>query len=227
MALDLSELEAELSRTRRKVQDWAASRMQLAGERKDQHLALMQDQTEKLNNLQGMRAQLQVATEHTNKRLQSEEQELRRMQDSMASASTAASTTEQQLESVQTQLRRLQEEYRQRIAELEGGQRQKQRQLDRLRQELARFGERFSLQFRHGQDELCLVMTHVDAFEHGKEFCLSVRILNNVYQVTKCEPPVPSLEELITEVNKTNDFAAFVKAVRAGFVQVARASHGL
>ena len=45
MALDLSELEAELNRTRRKVQDWAASRVQLAAERKDQHFALMQDQT--------------------------------------------------------------------------------------------------------------------------------------------------------------------------------------
>ncbi len=30
-------------------------------------------------------------------------------------------------------------------------------------------------------DELCLVLTHVDAFDHGREFCLSVRIDDNTY----------------------------------------------
>ncbi|KXZ52495.1 hypothetical protein GPECTOR_9g539 [Gonium pectorale] len=192
MSLDLAELEAELNRTRRKVQDWAGMRVQMATERKDQHHAMMQDQTDKLNNLHALKAQLQATMEQTKKRLHDEEQELQRTQESMASASAAASTSEKRLETTQTQLRRQQEEYRQRVA-----------------------------------DELCLAMTHVDAYDHDKEFLLSVRIIGEEYKVTKCEPAVRGMEELTAEVNRTNDFAAFVKAVRARFVEIARQSHGL
>ncbi|KAG2451765.1 hypothetical protein HYH02_003544 [Chlamydomonas schloesseri] len=201
--------------------------MQLAAERKDQHLALMQDQTDKLNNLQGLKAQLQVATEQTSKRLRDEEAELARTQEAMASASAAVNSTEKRLEAGQLQLRRQQEEYRQRVAELEAGQRQKQKQLDSLRRATALFGDRFSLKFRHGQDELCLVMTDVDVFEQSREFCISVRITDNVYSVTRCDPMVPGLDELTAEVNRTNDFATFVKSVRKAFVGVAKQARGL
>ena len=35
--------------------------------------------------------------------------------------------------------------------------------------------------------------------------------------VTKCTPPVESLPSLEAELNRTNDFAEFVKAMRAAF----------
>ncbi|KAG2485788.1 hypothetical protein HYH03_015499 [Edaphochlamys debaryana] len=201
--------------------------MLLATERKDQHNGFMRDQTDKLNNLHGLKAQLLAASEETSKRLQKEEQELQRTQEDMAGASAAASTAEKKLDTAQMQLRRQQEEYRQRVTELEEAHRQKQRQLDKLRAAVSLFGSRFSLQFRHGQDELCLVLTNVDAFDTDKEFLLSVRITGDTYQVTRCEPMVPWLEELTAEVNRSNDFAAFVKGVRARFVEAARQARGL
>lgn len=48
MAIDLQELEAELLKTRHLFSDWAASRSQFAGERKDQHVGFLLEQVGKL-----------------------------------------------------------------------------------------------------------------------------------------------------------------------------------
>jgi hypothetical protein len=45
LGVDQKELEAELARTRRKVDAWASSRQQLAADTQNRHFAAMQDQT--------------------------------------------------------------------------------------------------------------------------------------------------------------------------------------
>ncbi|GIL50233.1 hypothetical protein Vafri_6461 [Volvox africanus] len=224
MSIDLNDLEAELVRARRKASDWSALRTQFVLERKDQHAAFLCDQTAKLNSLQSQKTQLQVQAEQTNKRLQHEEEEMKRTEERLVGANTESGVSERRLEASQAQLRKRQEEYRQKVEELENEQKDRQQQLDNLRRQAARFTERFGLHFRsQTPGDFTVVMTHIDPKDHKKEFSVAVRMApNDVYTVTKCDPHVPDLDELVNEVNRTNDFAAFVKAVRSRFVAVAQ-----
>ena len=41
------------------------------------------------------------------------------------------------------------------------------------------------------------------------------------YHVESCEPPVSGMDELVTQLNTNNDFAAFVRAMRKRFKALA------
>ncbi|GLC45493.1 hypothetical protein PLESTM_001741800 [Pleodorina starrii] len=224
MSIDLNDLESELSKSRRKVADWAIARTQAASARKDQHAAFLSDQTDKLSNLKGLQAQLQVTAELTSKRLQNEAEEVKCTEERLVGTNAEVSTSERQLELSQAQLQKRQVDYMRKAEGIERDKRKRQAELDALRKEVDLFGERFGLRFGIGQGYLELVMTHIDARDCDKEFHLAVAVQDGdmAYTVTKCEPPIPDLDELTAKVNETNNFGAFVKAVRSRFVAIAR-----
>ncbi|EFJ44453.1 hypothetical protein VOLCADRAFT_121319, partial [Volvox carteri f. nagariensis] len=221
MSIDIKELQAELVCSRKKVSEWSASRVQFMTELKDLHATLLRDQTEKINNLQGVKAQLQVQAGQISKRLQDEEEEAVRTEERLAGTKAEESTLKRRLEAAQVHLRKRQEVYRQQLEGMESVNKERQQQLDNLRQQSALFGERFGLHFRtRVPGEFTVVMTCIDARDPDKEFCVAVRMaLGDVYTVTKCEPLVPDLDELVDQVNRTNDFGAFVKASSVEFVE--------
>lgn len=65
--IDLKDLEVELSRTKKKVNDWARNRQTVASDRRDLHMWKMQDQADKMRQLQSQQTQLTTAADQVRK----------------------------------------------------------------------------------------------------------------------------------------------------------------
>ena len=58
--------------------------------------------------------------------------------------------------------------------------------------------------------------TLIDPENHSRPFEFAVRVEHNTYRVLRCQPRV-QYDKLLAELNETNAFGTFVKAMRAKF----------
>eukprot|EP00042_Codosiga_hollandica_P031224 m.187711 g.187711 ORF g.187711 m.187711 type:complete len:228 (-) comp53580_c0_seq1:99-782(-) len=81
------------------------------------------------------------------------------------------------------------------------------------------FADRLALQFdRVGETGLRFRFTQIDADQPDREFVFAVTIdKQGLYHVHDVVPSVDGVSELIEQLNATNDFAAFVRAIRRAF----------
>ena len=92
-----------------------------------------------------------------------------------------------------------------------------------LTQGVIAFKNRLGLDFqRIGENQLRLNMTNIDRKNPDRVFSFAVHIdPNDMYQVISCEPPLANIEELVNQVNQTNDFSKFVRQTRKAFCALA------
>jgi len=92
-----------------------------------------------------------------------------------------------------------------------------------LTQGVIAFKNRLGLDFqRIGQDQLKLNMTSIDRSDPDRIFSFAVHIdPNDSYHMILCEPQLKSTDELVNELNHTNDFSKFVRNMRKAFVKFA------
>ena len=90
-----------------------------------------------------------------------------------------------------------------------------------LTQGVISFKNRLGLDFqRIGQDQLKLNMTNIDRSDPDRVFFFAVHIdPNDHYHVIQCEPQLSNTEELVDELNRTNDFSKFVRRMRKSFCE--------
>ncbi len=73
---------------------------------------------------------------------------------------------------------------------------------------------------------LKIAFTLIDPRKYSREFSFCVFVdPTDTYVVNNCEPPIPGdrLSELLQELNRSNNFAAFVHAMRREFKKVLQA----
>ncbi|CAN0037503.1 unnamed protein product [Phaeothamnion confervicola] len=90
------------------------------------------------------------------------------------------------------------------------------------------FFKYLGLEFEHagtgGEDEeafLRLIFTQIDPEDPNRRFAFTVRVdASDAYHVANAAPPVPEevVAPLLAELNATNDFSGFVRAMRRFFV---------
>lgn len=61
------------------------------------------------------------------------------------------------------------------------------------------------------------VFTHVDGHHWSREHAVVVNVSHKEYQVTECQPELPSMPLMVIKLNGTRDFFGFLKQVRAAF----------
>lgn len=62
------------------------------------------------------------------------------------------------------------------------------------------------------------MFTQVDAAHPDRRFCFNVRVTDTeAYEVDAVDPPVPGVDALVRELNRGNDFSAFVQRMRRIF----------
>nr|ODN89080.1 hypothetical protein L203_02491 [Cryptococcus depauperatus CBS 7841] len=71
------------------------------------------------------------------------------------------------------------------------------------------------------QDQLLMRFTLVDPEEPAREFSIILDVSKHDYRIPSCDPPIPSLPELLRQLNSDRDISAFVKKgkynLRRGF----------
>jgi kinetochore protein Spc25 len=100
--------------------------------------------------------------------------------------------------------------------------------LDALRGASAMYAERLGLRFEYGEAErLRLVFKYVDARAPEREFTFAVRLRGTAYEVMECAPMLASIDALLAECNRSNDFGKFVRDARKAFVELANGDDGV
>eukprot|EP00696_Hemimastix_kukwesjijk_P012727 gnl/Hemi2/2600_TR926_c0_g1_i1.p1 gnl/Hemi2/2600_TR926_c0_g1~~gnl/Hemi2/2600_TR926_c0_g1_i1.p1 ORF type:complete len:247 (-),score=91.87 gnl/Hemi2/2600_TR926_c0_g1_i1:198-938(-) len=98
------------------------------------------------------------------------------------------------------------------------GETKKRYKTHEMSQAVNLYKERLGLELkRTGDGKLSFVFTKVDRSNPSREFLITVLISNDRYEVVSCTPTVPGLDDLLAELNATNNFAGFIHRVRAAF----------
>jgi chromosome segregation ATPase len=110
-------------------------------------------------------------------------------------------------------------------AEVEKHVRENDRTNSDLTQGVIAFKTRLGLDFeRIGQDQLKLNLTRIDPSDPERVFAFAVHIdPNDKYHVILCDPPLNNTDELVDELNMSNDFSLFVRRMRRSFRALAAA----
>jgi len=88
------------------------------------------------------------------------------------------------------------------------------------------FKERLGLAFKKVDEEnLQFVFKYIDPNEEDKPFVFTVAITNeNKYTVKNCMPEVEGLQEMVHQLNTTNNFSKFVISMRRKFKDLVKTS---
>ena len=72
-----------------------------------------------------------------------------------------------------------------------------------------------------------MVFKYVDARAPEREFTFAVRLRGTAYEVMECAPMLASIDALLAECNRSNDFGKFVRDARKAFVELANGDDGV
>ena len=95
-----------------------------------------------------------------------------------------------------------------------------QKTVSGVRTALQMYQQRLGLSFEHNslQGTVDMVFTMIDSEQPQREFKLAVAVLSDDrYGVRSCDPTLPNIQALVDDLNVTNSFANFVRAVREAF----------
>ena len=81
------------------------------------------------------------------------------------------------------------------------------------------FKKRLGLDFqRLGANRLQLNFTNIDPNSHSRVFSFSIHVDEaDKYNIISCSPAVEGTEQLLSALNASNDFSAFVRGMRVKF----------
>jgi hypothetical protein len=91
----------------------------------------------------------------------------------------------------------------------------------KLSENLRMYEKRLGLSMKKLNDDTLWVAFHFLNPENIGEFSLTLRIENKIYCVVKCTPFIEELENLVQNLNTSNDFSGFLKSLRQAFKRVA------
>lgn len=91
----------------------------------------------------------------------------------------------------------------------------------KLSENLRLYEKRLGLSMKKLNDDTLWVAFHFLNRENVGEFSVTIRIENKTYNVLKCTPNITKLNDLLSDLNATNDFSTFIKSLRAAFKEVA------
>ena len=91
----------------------------------------------------------------------------------------------------------------------------------KLSENLRLYEKRLGLSMKKLNDDTLWVAFQFLNRENVGEFSVTIRIENKFYYVLKCTPKISFIDELLLELNTSNDFSAFIKSLRRAFKEVA------
>eukprot|EP00794_Sanderia_malayensis_P003168 gene3168-3638_t len=81
------------------------------------------------------------------------------------------------------------------------------------------FKQRLGLHFQNikGEEQIKVILTNIDVCDSDKQFSFNTKVIESRYQITGCDPCITELDELVQELNMTNNFSKFVIKMRHAF----------
>mmetsp|Transcript_48850 Transcript_48850/g.104278 ORF Transcript_48850/g.104278 Transcript_48850/m.104278 type:complete len:233 (-) Transcript_48850:403-1101(-) len=213
------QLRAEMDEAHKAVTRWTTEQMEAIDCTVLREQQTLETAKENLQQSEEACAVAVSADETIARRLREEEskiEELRKELDRLQSQ-------ESLLPAEQQRLCKALEQQRQLLAQHEVAYQQSQQQKDAKLAELDKgcstYQRLLALEFeRMGEERLRLIFTNVDERAPSRAFSFQVFVDGaDQYHINQCEPRLEKLPELTHALNQSNDFSAFVRAMRREF----------
>lgn len=217
--IDLDTLQGELDSARGQVEMWCARRELSMKEQVAAHKTNMMESEEQYVKLVEKEKDLAASAEELARRKEYEQAELDALREEAAQAKELSEGLPQQLQMLREQVKSEQAVLDAADGNLRDEEKVKNQTLEAHLGAAALYRERLGLRFEIGEEEdLRIFFTRVHPDDHDKEFMVAVRVMESGgYELVDCEPEVASLDELLTECNRTDNLSGFVRGARDAF----------
>ena len=214
-----------LEQARARLEAFAGGRAQQLEGAVEAHAAFLSEARGRVTALQKEQADLRVEAARV-------EDELRREKSLVDAVNADICSLREQSRDLPARLHEIREredtirrEVQQLEAEVEKHVSDNDRTNSDLTQGIIAFKTRLGLDFeRIGEDQLKLNLTRIDPSDPERVFAFAVHIdPNDKYHVILCDPPLNNTDELVDELNASNDFSLFVRRMRRSFKALAAA----
>lgn len=91
----------------------------------------------------------------------------------------------------------------------------------KLSENLRLYEKRLGLSMKKLNDDTLWVAFQFLNRENIGEFSVTIKIENKSYYILKCTPKLLKIEDLLLDLNSSNDFSTFIKSLRRAFKEVA------
>ena len=214
-------LSEEVTAVRAEFASWSTRRKQAVDDAAAAAARRIEEDQENLQHQKDELEATEVQEEDVQRRSAETQREVEELQREVLAMQAQGRTLPREAQAAQAQAARAAHANNERARALE----EESTQLDATLADLTERGcalyERYlGLTFvRMGGERLRLVFTNVDERDTSRAFSFEVFVDGaDRYHVEQCEPSVPSMPQLLDRLNTNNDFGAFVRAMRAGFV---------
>jgi len=185
--LDLKSLEAELARTKQKLEAWTTCKLQTANELKIGHVKSMSDNIGKARTLHEQHQKLGHVAQAVKQRVEREEGEVSSLARSVSHLRSEQDSMSRTVLALQEAVNLHQQECQQKEDDTHAFDMTRKKKLGALKRVLTMYSTCLGLEFKQGPDELHLVFTHVHAKQPERQFVLGVKILpDSTYQGRFC-----------------------------------------
>ncbi|KYQ91535.1 hypothetical protein DLAC_07296 [Tieghemostelium lacteum] len=84
------------------------------------------------------------------------------------------------------------------------------------------FKQYLSLEFKRFDDKFKFIFTNINRVDNDKAYHITIQIekQSEIYRLIECQPAIPNIEDLVLELNQTNNLSSFVKKIRSEFVKI-------
>ncbi|KAJ3445058.1 kinetochore protein spc25-related [Anaeramoeba flamelloides] len=211
----IEEIRNSISKSEQQFDNWVREESQKIENLKKEGMSLPKEGKKKIQQLKKQEEELKIekkSINKENKEIQQTKEEINKL------TKTKTEKLKQNIElneNIQKQRTILQE----RKIVIQNKEQIQQLKEKELQDTLDKYQTWLGLNFkRMNGNKLRIILTQIDPQDHSREFYFTVRIdRTSRYIVEECDPILPSLKELVNNLNKTNDFSLFVRKMRKKF----------
>lgn len=213
------ELRHEVSEIASQLTQWVTEQKAAADSVATKARTVLQADKENIETLRADQQALVQAEEQLQHQGRDERQQVAELRSELERLTAAESRLPPEQQRLTQQL----SQSRSMVMQAEGGVvallRAKDHKLAELDRGIGLYKSRLGLNFEKvGDDRLRLTFTMLDPNHNDRPFFVEVRVTaGDRYVVESCEPLVPDLQSLTDDLNASNDFSAYVRAIRQRF----------
>lgn len=224
--VDVQNLEIQLRSTYRDLEAWAVSRERDSAATRKEHLKYMLEFQQQQQQLDERLRHLHSFSEEVKVKMQQQRAEMDALKEVAAKFENENGKLEREVREVRDRVALEELQYRIKITSLDDKHNKAEAQVALMKKSALLYRKRLGLKLRQTSNELVFGFTQIDPSDPQREFQFSLRISeDDKFHVTACDPPLPSLTQLVSNLNATNNFAQFVKRIRNEFVKASGTDH--
>ncbi|CAH3177544.1 unnamed protein product [Porites lobata] len=228
-AAEIDNLGLNLKKVQEKFMEWTGDtfkRSYLEDKKNHENMMLLNGK-EKMKHLEETINQYHIQSEKNLEVLRQRADEVANLESELRELQITAERLVQRREQTEKNLEGIEHRLKKRKNEITSKEQSSSFKIKQFTKGTEFFKERLGLAFKKvDEDNLQFVFKFIDPNDEEKPFVFTVSITNQgTYSVKNCMPEVKELDEMVQQLNSTNNFSKFVVSMRRRFKDYVTASN--